>query len=168
MAPSWYDFPVGWRDNAVRNHHPVPGIDESIDNIWLKIIEEEAGPDTKIVLAGFSQGAATSLYAAAKRTIKNLVAVIGLSGYMPGPAAEGVSSYPVPVMLFHGEADNDVPFDSATETVKMLKAINADVTLKAYPTLEHTTSEEEINDIQQYLLKILPPSESGGGAKSEL
>jgi len=151
---SWYDIPADWdRD---RHKTPAPGIDESSD-AWEALVKAEAGPDTKVVLAGFSQGGAMSLYTAARGNIKNLAGVVALSGYLP--PTENLK-FPYKALLCHGTADQVVPFENAKSSKKLLEDAGADVRLLTYQ-MDHSASMEEINDVYDFLKTILPPPEKG-------
>eukprot|EP00656_Telonema_subtile_P045853 TRINITY_DN52120_c0_g1_i1.p1 TRINITY_DN52120_c0_g1~~TRINITY_DN52120_c0_g1_i1.p1 ORF type:complete len:182 (+),score=44.85 TRINITY_DN52120_c0_g1_i1:137-682(+) len=80
--PSWYDI-CGL---DAREQENCEGIEDSRERIVGLIAEEvEAGVQhNRIVLGGFSQGAALSLYAGLQLQ-KPLAGVLAMSGYMPKP-----------------------------------------------------------------------------------
>ena len=84
--------------------------------------------DARLALAGFSQGAATALYAGLRRQTQ-IAGIVAFSGALPG--GEGLRSdfrSKPPVLLVHGEADDVVPFQSMANTKATLEAAGVAVT----------------------------------------
>merc|ERR1712178_131493 len=92
-------------------------------------------------------------------TEQKLACVVCMSGYLPNHAqfrlTKGLETTPV----FHGHGTQDplVRYDMATRTLQKLKDDHglSNYELKSYPIV-HTVSHEEIQDVQQFLMKILP------------
>jgi len=163
--PSWYDI-TSLSDRAGQD---CRGIEDSHDAITSLINEEvEAGiPHDRIVVAGFSQGGAMSLFSGLQCPHR-LAGVLVLSGYL---AAEhkftlAPAACRTPVGHFHGEDDPTVRIEWARTTAEMVRSLgHTDYTLKEYPDLGHSASMEEIADVQRWLQSRLPPvgEEEGGG-----
>lgn len=124
---SWMDLD----DLPVTKHTPddVPGLKASTALVHKMVDEEVAKgvPAERIVLAGFSQGAAMAL-TAGLRYPQRLGGIIGLSGWMPlrseFPAAAAPAQSDTPVLLCHGEADSKVLFELSAMARDALKAAN--------------------------------------------
>ncbi len=82
---------------------------------------------SRLVLLGFSQGAAMSYAFAASNPVKGLAA---LGGFMPRWVADGDLSRfrGLPVLILHGTRDDRVPVDSARESRDRLLQAGAQVT----------------------------------------
>ncbi|CAE7180444.1 Lypla1, partial [Symbiodinium pilosum] len=78
--PSWYDI-AGLEDRADEN---CEGLEESCATVEALIQEQKSHgiPLEKIVVAGFSQGGALSLYTGLSRTYR-LGGLVCMSGYLP-------------------------------------------------------------------------------------
>lgn len=98
--------------------------------------------DARLALAGFSQGAATALYAGLRRQTQ-IAGIVAFSGALPATEEfdRDILSKP-PVLLVHGEADDVVPFRSMANTKAVLEAAGVPVTAVARPDLGH-----EIDDV---------------------
>ncbi len=111
-----------------------------------------AEPSEKIILAGFSQGAAMALHVGLRHQAE-VDGVLVMSGYLlesaghPVPPAEG----PWPIGMLHGDEDEVVPVRAAVEAAAALEAAGHAPTFKRYPGLGHSVSEEEIRDVFEWL-----------------
>jgi predicted esterase len=106
-----------------------------------ELIQEEidAGiPAERIVLGGFSQGAAMSLITGLTSKVK-LAGILGLSSYLPldNKFAEYIKEYNLnqktPILMCHGTVDMVVPTVSGKGSYEFLKKAGYDVTFKLYP-----------------------------------
>jgi phospholipase/carboxylesterase len=123
-------------------------------------------PASRIVLGGFSQGCAMTLLAGL-RAPQRLAGLLGLSGYLPLAATTAAERSPanrdVPVFLGHGRMDPVVPFARGTATRDALVELGHDVEWHEYP-IQHSVSQEEIADVEAWLLKVLA---KGAGIASD-
>jgi phospholipase/carboxylesterase len=112
----------------------------------------------RVVLAGFSQGGAVSLYSAL-RYPERLAGVMALSCYLPlasrlaaerAPANEGVS-----IFMAHGLSDPMLPIEMGLKSRDALKTLRYAVEWHQYP-MAHSVSEAEIADIREFLFRVLP------------
>ncbi|KAH9196261.1 hypothetical protein AeNC1_001780 [Aphanomyces euteiches] len=148
--PSWYDI----QSLSDREGDPCSGIEESQSRVQ-KIIQDEvdAGiPLSRIVLGGFSQGGAMSLYTGYQMT-QPLGGILVLSGYLPNqaPRRGGIQECPV-------ADDNVVRLEWAKKSLEVLKASGvSDTELKLYPDMPHSACLEELEDVESWLKKRLPP-----------
>jgi phospholipase/carboxylesterase len=112
----------------------------------------------RVVLAGFSQGAAVSLFTALRYPTR-LAGVMALSGYLPlasrlaaerAPANEGT-----PIFLAHGLADAVLPVGMGLASRRALQAQGYTVEWHQYP-MAHSLCAAEVVDIRHFLLRVLP------------
>ena len=120
--------------------------------------ELERGVDSRrIVLAGFSQGAAVVLHTGL-RYPEPLAGIMALS--MPIALAERIAAEThsanrqVPVFLAHGTQDHVVPYARGEYARQLLTAQDVPVEWHAYP-MDHTVTVDEIGDIRAWLLRVL-------------
>ncbi len=152
---AWYDF-YSW---DFRDHEDVAGLQAMAPSIEQLIEDERALgiPSHRIVLAGFSQGGAMALYAGLRYSHR-LAGIIGLSTYVPDPVAladsVSKSAAAMPIFLAHGQYDGIIPLTMATAARQILEACGCAVRWHCY-AMEHTVVHEEIQDIAQFLGKIL-------------
>jgi len=155
--PSWYDI-TSLDDRAGQL---CTGIDESRAVIDALIEEEVAAgiPLDRIVVGGFSQGGAMSLFCGLQYPGR-LAGVCVMSGYLARSdgfelAAEAAET---PVAHFHGTIDPVVKVEWARESARLVRELGCtSYELKEYPDLPHSASMEELADVQAWLLQRLPP-----------
>lgn len=156
VMPSWYDI-KGLDDRA---DETCNGIEESRQTV-LKLIQDENDvgvKNTQIVLGGFSQGGAMSLWTGLQLN-KPLAGVLSLSGYLPNSAEWKLNAAAIvtPTRIFHGEDDPLVQLWMAKKTYEIIrKAGLTDLEMKTYPDLTHSVNEEEISDVINWLKQRLP------------
>lgn len=161
--PSWYDI-VGLDE---RSNEDCKGIEDSRQKL-VDILEQEHETTglayNRMVLAGFSQGGALSLFTGLqmKNAEQKLAGVVIMSGYLP--AASKFTITPgleeVPVLHCHGTQDMLVRSDLAEKSKTVVKAKGAsDYILKTYP-IAHTVSMDELADVKEFLKEKLPPDDS--------
>jgi len=112
----------------------------------------------RIVLAGFSQGGAMALFTALREP-ERLAGVLALSTYMPLASALGEEAHPanaaVPIFMAHGTFDPIVPLFLGEGTSRLLRERGYEVDFRTYP-MPHSLCAEEIGDIRDWLLRLLP------------
>ncbi len=112
----------------------------------------------RIVLAGFSQGGAVSLYTA-PRYPDRLAGVMALSAYLPLPARldaeQGLANRGTPIFMAHGLADPVLPVAMGLESREFLQARGYAVEWHQYP-MAHSVCADEVGDIRAYLRRVLP------------
>uniref|UniRef100_A0A671EKJ6 Acyl-protein thioesterase 1 n=1 Tax=Rhinolophus ferrumequinum TaxID=59479 RepID=A0A671EKJ6_RHIFE len=142
-----------------------PGIKQAAENVKALIEQEVKNgiPSNRIILGGFSQGGALSLYTALT-TQQKLAGVTALSCWLPlrasfsqGPIS-GVNK-DISILQCHGDCDPLVPLMFGSLTVEKLKTLvnPANVTFKTYEGMMHSSSQQEMMDIKQFIDKLLPP-----------
>jgi phospholipase/carboxylesterase len=115
-------------------------------------------PAHRIVLAGFSQGGAVSLYTAL-RFPEALAGVMALSCYLPGQSSFIAERAPAndatPIFMAHGRGDPVVALALGAQSRNVLKAQGYAVEWHEYP-MAHAVCAAEIADIREFLLRVLP------------
>lgn len=160
--PSWYDI-TGLDERSNEN---CKGIAESRDRITSILHKEHQStnlPYNRMVLAGFSQGGALSLFSGMQMPAdEKLAGIVVMSGYLPAAAqfkiTDGVED--TPILHCHGENDPMVVVGMAQRSQQMVTASGAkSYELKTYPGLVHSVNMEEVAYVQNFLEKIVPVSD---------
>ncbi|KAL7434922.1 hypothetical protein ACHAXH_006036 [Discostella pseudostelligera] len=176
--PSWYDI-VGLDK---RSNEFCKGIDDSQAKLTHLITSEmELGlPRNRIVLAGFSQGGALSLYTGMQlssssttnnddtdtdaTTITPLAGIVLLSGYLPHASAFHIAPGLENTPIFHGHGTLDplVKLEAAKESQSTLIEQHGatNYTLTTYPGLAHSINPQELADVLDFLRNVIPPNDS--------
>jgi phospholipase/carboxylesterase len=126
-----------------------------LDRYFDELLAGRQLDDARLVLAGFSQGAATALYAGLRRQTQ-IAGILAFSGALLD--AEGVRSDILskpPVLLVHGTADDVVPFRSMANAKATLEAAGVPVTAVARPGLGHAIDDVGIALGGEFLLDVL-------------
>lgn len=134
-----------------------------LDRFFDELLASRGLDDSRLALAGFSQGAATALYTGLQRPTR-IAGIIGFSGALPGPASlrSGAAARP-PVLLVHGEADTVVPFQSMRQAKAALEALGVPVKAVARPGLGHAIDSAGIEAARNFLRDVLPAAQSPAG-----
>jgi phospholipase/carboxylesterase len=115
-------------------------------------------PAARVVLAGFSQGGAVSLYSA-PRYPERLAGVMALSCYLPLAARLSAERAPAndgtPIFMAHGLADPMLPVGMGLHSREFLKNLGFAVEWHQYP-MAHSVCQAEIADIRDFLYRVLP------------
>ena len=152
---AWYDI-LG--ADLVRREDEA-GVRESIAAVQQLIDREVARgmPANRIVLAGFSQGCAITL-GAGLRHRESLGGLAGLSGYLPLAATTAAERHSAnaatPLFLAHGRNDGMVPLARGVAARDLLQGLGQPIEWHDYP-MEHSVCAEEVQALQQWLLKVL-------------
>ncbi|KAJ1729597.1 hypothetical protein LPJ61_003446 [Coemansia biformis] len=158
--PSWYD--IRSLDKIATNEDE-DGMNASMRKLNELVRSEiDAGiPAGRIVLGGFSQGGAMALFTGLQSEYK-LAGLAVLSGYLPVHerimARATDASKRTPIFHGHGTADEVVLFQYGEMSAKILQQSGYSVDLRPYRHMGHSTSDEELRDLQTFLVKCLPDS----------
>eukprot|EP00923_Selenidium_pygospionis_P049489 GHVN01085256.1.p1 GENE.GHVN01085256.1~~GHVN01085256.1.p1 ORF type:complete len:317 (+),score=55.74 GHVN01085256.1:871-1821(+) len=156
--PSWYD--IASLDEESRETDNSDGIDESRDRI-NKIIDHEINenkiPSNRIIVGGFSQGGALSIYTALQRK-DTLGGVLAMSGYLPRSkdAINFIFNKSTPILHCHGTSDPVVKYKWAKKSSDFLKEVGVNIDFKSYEGLDHGSSDEEVKDVISWINVRLP------------
>ncbi len=145
---TWYPF--SFLSPIERNE---PGISSGLAAIAdvLATIERAGIPRERAMLLGFSQGACLSLEFSA-RAARRYGGIAGLSGGLIGP--EGTprdysgSLAGTPVFLGCSDVDPHIPAARVVETATVLRRMGAEVTMRLYPGMGHTITEDELDAVR--------------------
>jgi predicted esterase len=141
---TWY--PLSFMAEIASNE---PGISSGIEVLRNLVahVEQSGVPRSRIVLAGFSQGAClTSEFAI--RHPSRFGGVLIFTGGAIGPAGTEWNTTGdfngTPVFLGCSDRDAHVPESRARETAEAFTRLGADVTLRIYPGMGHVINDDEI------------------------
>jgi phospholipase/carboxylesterase len=154
---AWYDI-VGLDRRAAED---AAGFQDADIKVRELIAREAARgiPAGRVVLAGFSQGGAVSLYTA-PRLAEKLAGVMALSCYLPRESTFNAERTPAndttPIFMAHGLEDGTVPMMLGLRSRDYLLAHGYTVKWHEYP-MAHAVCAQEVADIRQFLLRVLPP-----------
>lgn len=150
---SWfdlYDWPlaVGCKDDREGLLQSVAHVHTLIDDLVAKGI-----PASRIIIGGFSQGAAVTLLAA-HRYPKTLLGCICLSGWLTlkedweSSRVEGNST---PVFLGHGVEDGVVLPGHVAVARETLEGADLSLSARVYDHMQHSSCPEEMRDLMKWL-----------------
>ncbi|XP_002732463.1 acyl-protein thioesterase 1-like [Saccoglossus kowalevskii] len=154
--PSWFDI----ESLSFDSKQDEAGIKASTEKLQQMVADEESAgiASNRIIIGGFSQGGAVALHSALTLA-KPLAGVIGLSTWLPlhdqfPGAIKGNTN--TPILQCHGTADPMVQFQFGEMTYQNLKAMNCRVEFKQYKGMSHSSCDEEMKDVQEFIDKHLP------------
>lgn len=111
----------------------------------------------KILLGGFSQGGALALHAGLTYP-ERLAGIMSLSCWLPRHAHfPDAVKQPLDLSIFqaHGDCDPVVPYKWGQMTASFLKTFMSNIDFHTYRGLTHSSSDEELKDMQSYIEKSL-------------
>tara|TARA_B100001123_G_C15192593_1_gene980018 strand:+ start:289 stop:990 length:702 start_codon:yes stop_codon:yes gene_type:complete len=157
--PAWYDIlsmDPGARDSPRESADDVIKSANLVNNLINNEIKNGI-PENRIVLAGFSQGGALALHITL-RSEKNLAGAIALSCYLPvrEKFESELKNTNIPIFQAHGKFDMVVPYFAGLYTNELLTSNSVKIDWKEYQ-MGHEVCNEEIEDIENWLEKIIPP-----------
>lgn len=152
---AWYDI-LSLDRRAPQDEAGIRASGAIVDELIRR--ENQRGiPTERIVLGGFSQGGAISLFAG-PRYPEKLAGIMGLSCYMLLedllPAERTRVNFQTPVLLAHGTQDPVVDIRRGTEAKQLLEAGGYPVEWHTYP-MPHSVCPQEADDIAAWLRKVL-------------
>lgn len=157
--PAWYDV----LSLEPGNPEDLTGIRKSQQNIndLIAQVIKQGIPANRIALAGFSQGGAIALQTALRYPEK-LAGVLALSTYVPVKdtlmAERSSANQQTPIFMAHGKFDDVIKMTTAEQSKTFLTAQGYTVEWHAYD-MAHNVNEAEIDDIKQFLTRILPAND---------
>ena len=154
QMPSWYDI-YGLDIESKEDAEGIKKITRDIHALIDKQIDAGIAAD-KIVLAGFSQGGALSLYAGL-RFSQRLSGLMGLSCYLPlrnqVETTTTSASRELPIFLAHGSLMMMLSLCLLQQLAKqILEEQGFTIEWYDYPC-DHTVCTEEIQEIRNYLMR---------------
>jgi len=156
IMPAWYDI----RKNDLGIEHDEKGVADSARSIQMLIEQQEMHggiTPSRIMLAGFSQGAAMALHVGLRQT-RSLAGIIALSGYLLFPdrleTDARQEARQTPLFMAHGIEDPVVPFTLGEASCHRLKKIGMQVAWHSYP-MEHQVCPGEITALGDWINRLL-------------
>ncbi|EED15364.1 phospholipase, putative [Talaromyces stipitatus ATCC 10500] len=174
--PGWYDIAHLGQDmdfEEAQRNQDEPGILKSRDyfNTLIKEEIDKGIEPSRIILGGFSQGGAMSLFTGITSPYK-LGGIFGLSCYLLlstklkefSPPGGELPNAKTPFFVAHGYEDPVVKYEFGDMTQKRLKGMGFDVEFHSYRGLGHSADPQEIEDLETFMAKVLPPTASDESA----
>ena len=156
--PSWFD--IRYLAGESDGERECPEEAQESSEMIVELIEKEHNlgiPYNRIILVGFSQGGAMSLYTGCRFSEK-IAGMVCLSGYLIFPElhmdASHSSNRDTPVLLCHGTRDDMVPIQAGQRTVEFLRENGWSVEFEQYPMF-HEVCMSEINRVGEFFSKVL-------------
>ena len=153
QMPAWYDI-YGLDKDSKEDSSGIKKMSVEIGLLIQQEIDHGISAN-KIVLAGFSQGGALTLYTGLSHSQK-LGGLVALSCYLP--LREELKSYSkdtqrdLPIFMAHGNYDDVVPLAFASIAKELITAQGFTIDWHEY-ACAHTVCAEEIQDIRNFLLQ---------------
>lgn len=107
---------------------------------------------SKLIVAGFSQGAMMSLDVGLRTDAAGIVAMSG--GLYELDLPDLTAKKGLPVLIAHGIYDDVVPVQYARRARHLLEEAGLDVEYYEYP-MQHQVAQEEIDAVKQFVLRVL-------------
>ncbi len=145
---SWYPLPQEINGEVIEDD---VGIDLSKD-MFCDAIQKFINPSEKIILGGFSQGAAFSMYIGLNNFIP-CSHIISIGGYIPSAKKINFSSNNKKVYISHGRNDTTISIDTHRKSVECLEKNNQDYH-EFIDDCGHTISKPMIDDLTDWIYKI--------------
>lgn len=158
--PSWYDIKAFNTESLPEE--PV-GLQESRGILEALVREEIHGgiPSTRIILGGFSQGSSLSLFTGLQ-CAEPLGGIVGMSGrsLFQGDFSKLIApaNKDTPLLMAHGEADQVVRFSigqSSFQAITEARGSSDHLQFKSYKGVGHSSSDEMIKDVTEWMQKVL-------------
>jgi phospholipase/carboxylesterase len=152
---AWYDI----RGLDKRGTEDEDGFRASTSAVSALIRREnERGvPTGRIVVGGFSQGGAMSLYLGARYPEK-LAGIVALSCYLPladkFPVERLAANQSTPIFMAHGSLDDMIAEQAGKEACSALQALGYAVEWHSY-TMGHSVCAQEITAINTFLRRVM-------------
>ncbi|WP_253253742.1 alpha/beta hydrolase [Acidithiobacillus marinus] len=117
------------------------------------LLDHEKADGQPLILGGFSQGGAMSLYLALHQ-VYPLAAVLALSAYLPLRQKLPRAQKPIPIFWGHGRSDPVLPLQYMEIAQQLLESEGYVLSTHTYP-MDHHICADELADARQFLDNIL-------------
>lgn len=153
---AWYDL-FGLGSSAPQDTDGIRASQAEIHAL-ISHVNSLGIPTHRIALAGFSQGGAIALHTAL-RYPETLAGVLALSTYLPLKQSlqheKTAVNQSTPIFMAHGTMDEVIRLDTCLQSRNTLIEAGFAVEWHEY-SMAHSVNMEEIEDIRQFLNRILP------------
>lgn len=161
VMPGWFDIYEFGNPDAKQDIVGFYKSCEVLKTLIKEQIELHNVPAEKIIIGGFSQGAAVALATVALLDFK-IGGVVALSGFCPVKESlalkqnkDGVN-HDTPIFQGHGTLDPIVNYEFGKQTHEFLKTLGFTKTkFNSYSGVPHSASEEELADAMKFIDGIL-------------
>lgn len=149
---AWYDIHF---DHAEEDEK---GLAESAQriNALMDYLRERGIPRNRIVLGGFSQGAALALYTGLRQE-KPLAGIAAFSGYLPLATKTynemTRAGLKTPILMTHGTYDDIIPVSMAERGAELLSQYHPHVYWKKF-SMAHEVCNDELEHFTQFLMRL--------------
>jgi len=155
VMPAWYDILTWDRVPERENADHIRASAQAITALVAR--EKERGiPADRIVLAGFSQGAAMALHTGLRHP-EALAGLVILSGYLIVEDTLAAERHPTnaatPIFFGHGTSDDVVPIARGRAAFERVQE-GREAEFHSYP-IPHSVSMPEIADLRSWLHRLL-------------
>ncbi|KAL7542012.1 hypothetical protein ACHAXR_011444 [Thalassiosira sp. AJA248-18] len=162
--PGWFDlfdWPIGIsaKDDRAGKIAAAQQIEETVENL-----EKKMGiSPSRVVVGGFSQGAAVALLVAYHRRTQGKVPLAGcvcLSGWLTLKDELAVTeevAKATPLYWGHGQWDDKVLFEQQAHGVEKLRGHGVEVTDLSFP-MGHESHPKEVEEMAEFIESVLFPS----------
>ena len=151
VMPAWFDM-VAIDANGMQDREGLEQTAAAVRELIARENERGIASD-RIILAGFSQGGAASLYIGLTHP-DSLLGIIVLSTYIPlegaGQIGRAEANKKTPILYFHGARDPLIALPLAEASQRLLKGYGNPLNWKIYD-MEHEVIAEEIADIAAWM-----------------
>ncbi len=155
VMPAWYDI-LGIDIPRREDEAGVRASETAIRTLIEREVKRGVEPG-RIILAGFSQGAAIALQTGLRHP-KRLGGILALSGYLPlietVEAERAEANRDIPIFLAHGAQDVVIGIDHARRSRERLESLGYAPRWKEYP-MGHEVCLEEIQEIGAWIREVL-------------
>ena len=161
VMPGWFDIYEFNNPNAKQDVSGFLKSSEVLKELIKEQLEINNIPPERIIIGGFSQGAAMALVTASLLDHK-IGGVVALSGFCP--VKDTISkqhnktgvNFKTPFFQGHGTADPVINFELGKQTSEFYQSLGFDnYTFKSYAGVGHTADDQELRDAMQYINSIL-------------
>lgn len=156
--PSWFDI-SGLSPGSAEDE---PGIKSAAELLQSYVAEEEKEgiKRDRIMVGGFSQGGAVALYSAFTHSGPSFAGIIALSTWLPlyktFPGAVSANQA-TRILQCHGLDDGLVAPSFGKMTSELIKSFSPNIRFKTYSGMGHSSCDQEIEDIGNFIAECLPP-----------
>ncbi|KAI0220063.1 Acyl-protein thioesterase 1 [Lamellibrachia satsuma] len=155
--PSWFDI-KGLDPESEEDEQGIKKAGEHLQQVIQDEVKKGI-PRSRIVVGGFSQGGATALFSCLAIPQEPVAGIVALSSWLPLHKRFPEilkSNQATPVLQAHGKDDFTVPYAFGLMTSKLLEQINPNCDFKSYPNMAHSSCEQEMQDVSDFVRRCLP------------
>ncbi|KAI1304897.1 Acyl-protein thioesterase 1 [Halotydeus destructor] len=156
--PSWFDL-VTLEIEGAEDANSIKKAGELMTKFLDDEISKSGIKSNRILLGGFSQGGGLALHTGFRYS-KPLAGLLGLSCWLPlhkeFPGAMNEANKDIAILQCHGQVDTIVPIKWGDMSASIIKTMTSKSEFKSYPGLAHSSSEEELRDMKEFIKRVLP------------